>query len=814
MIRNTWLQRLTVAALALGLLACGVPAYAEPPTAPPETAVTDTRPREESGSSERESARAEEDSAGTPARTPGDPGDPRDNAPDRDTSSQERRGKTAENPENGAATGTATFPRESREASGLAELRNGHMDAFYVTRADGQLQLRLKEDITGTGVVRSPESAVMVMGENWYVKDLDWRLPGCENAGYSSTQLSGQMLFPGWSSSDFASDGFERVRVAFTEVSAPEGGRIALVNSALDGSMHPVLRSGNFYIAPGAELAITTRGHQHFHWLFTKPGRYQFKAKAVGTLAGETVESPEVTYTWVAEGQPADFDPVGKDPQCQPWTPNPADYPDDDEATPPIVPQGDGKPVLAAGHLDVFYVSARGSEVTLSTKEDITGTGVIRPAESYYLRVEDNAKVSVPARMSTQLAPAGYLLAENGAQQSQMLFPGWDTNGVAPKFQSVDLSFEEVSGPGKVFLFHNAASSGGSIKSALKSGGYEVTAGETIHQPFPAHAHVNWLFEKPGVYTMKVFAYALSPQGDEAESNVATYTWIVGDATPLPGDAAAGTPGNTGKPGSGSGQPGLDLVGKPGKGGAAGGGAVPGIKGKKGAKKAAPPVGRPAGKNTRKPVGKKAGLQPGKKGGKAAKPGKPAPKRGTVAPGAAKGRNAAVKPRGSGGAGGFGAVAPAGFPAGGGLPEFGGQAGMLPGWSAGGGNAGDSSWFQGASGFPALAGNQSAAGLPGFAPDAAGVNDPGSGDQAGAGAIPGQPAPESPRPASSLAPHEQLSATGRNPYGSAVVRESPGLDPLSLFLLGGGIAAGLAGVGLLASRRPLNTRGHLRERIK
>lgn len=813
MIRKTWLQRLTVAALALGLLACGIPAYAEPPQ-PDSTPEADATRTTDPAVSPAALTEKHPGISGTSGKAePQTRGETGDNTEKKQGNQATQR---AANRETDAESGAETLPGAARETTTTAELRKGHMDAFYVTSSpDGKLQLRIKEDITGSGVVRSPESAVMMMGENWYVTGLDWRLPGCENAGYASTQLSGQMLFPGWSSSDFSQDGFERVRVQFTEVNAPESGRIALVNTgALDGKTRPVLRAGNFYITPGAELSITARGHQHFHWLFTKPGRYQFKAKVVGQREGQTVESPEVTYTWVAEGSPANFDSVGIDPQCQPWVPNPADYPDDDEATPPIVPQGDGKPVLAAGHLDVFYVSARGSEVTLSTKEDITGTGVIRPAESYYLRVEDNAKVSVPARMSTQLAPAGYLLAENGAQQSQMLFPGWDTNGVAPKFQSVDLSFEEVSGPGKVFLFHNAASSGGSIKSALKSGGYEVTAGETIHQPFPAHAHVNWLFEKPGVYTMKVFAYALSPQGDEAESNVATYTWIVGDATPLPGDAAAGTPGNTGKPGSGSGQPGLDLVGKPGKGGAAGGGAVPGIKGKKGAKKAAPPVGRPAGKNTRKPVGKKAGLQPGKKGGKAAKPGKPAPKRGTVAPGAAKGRNAAVKPRGSGGAGGFGAVAPAGFPAGGGLPEFGGQAGMLPGWSAGGGNAGDSSWFQGASGFPALAGNQSAAGLPGFAPDAAGVNDPGSGDQAGAGAIPGQPAPESPRPASSLAPHEQLSATGRNPYGSAVVRESPGLDPLSLFLLGGGIAAGLAGVGLLASRRPLNTRGHLRERIK
>ena len=53
-----------------------------------------------------------------------------------------------------------------------------------------------------------------------------------------------------------------------------------------------------------------------------------------------------------------------------------------------------------------------------------------------------------------------------------------------------------------------------------------------------------------------------------------------------------------------------------------------------------------------------------------------------------------------------------------------------------------------------------------------------------------------------MAPHEQLSATGESPYGSAVVRNQAGLDPTATFLVGTGIASGLLGLALLASRIP------------
>lgn len=779
---KTLLKRTIILALALGLWGWGVPAYAEPssPEAKPKTTVTNPAnpqesPTESDGSTE---------TADTALPT----------VDGKSTATTEK----SEDTEIARKSEAPTLPGEAREATAPAELRQGHMDAFYVTSsADGQLQLRIKEDVTGSGVVRTPESATMMMGENWYVTGLDWRLPDCENAGYaSSSQHPGQMLFPGWSSSDFSLDGFSQVKVHFTEVNAPQGARIALVTQTLNGKTLPVLRQGNFYIAPGTELGITPRGHQHFHWLFTKPGTYQFRAKVVGQREGKTVESPEVTYTWVAEGTPADLDPVGTDPQCHPWVPNPSDYPEDEDSAPLVIPQGDGKPVFSAGHLDVFYVSTRSNNVVLATKEDITGVGVIRTPESYYLRVRDNALASIPSGLQSQLGTQGYLLEENGSHQSSMLFPGWDTNTVAPKFQAVDMLFSEITGPGKVFLFHSGE--GGKIKPALKDGSYAVSTDASISQPFPAHSHVNWLFEKPGVYTMKVQVYASSPQGDEGESNIATYTWIVGDKTPLPADAQTGNPGNpgnpgdsddTGKPGeSGAdqGKPGLDLVGSTGKGGAGKGGtAAPGIQGKKTGKKAAPKAGKKSGKKPAPKPGKKAGKKPGvkagKKSSKAAKPAKPAPKKknATTPPAATKGKNS-VSQGNPGDTNGFEAFAPTGFPEFDASNLFGStdQAGIPPAWAAG----------------------SPPATLPGFTavPPAA----PSIGSGSANSPLPGQSAAPNPSPASPPASHEQLNATGQSPYGSAVVRERAGLDPVATFLVGTGIASGLLGLALLVSHLP------------
>ncbi|NMW74906.1 hypothetical protein HHJ74_02810 [Mobiluncus mulieris] len=726
-------------------------------------------------------------------------------------------------------------PQTVPNKPGVTQLRQGHMDVFHVdSSAAGGLSLLIKEDITGSGVRRAAESAEMIMGTNWYETGLNWNLPGCENAGFTTASLhSGDMLFPGLSSSDLGSAGFSDVKVEFTSVNAPTGGRIALVlTSSLQGGPQPILEDNHYYIEPGTRLRITT--HQHFHWLFTKPGTYQFRAKAIGQLHGQTVESPEVTYTWKTEGQPDNYDPVGIDENCTPHIPNSGATPGAPHESPqkPHADETPGsRPVFDHGHMDVFNVSARNGKLVLETKEDISGSGVIRPPESYFLRLRDNTKYDIPADMQGDLVPSGYLLQENGSNQAEALFPGWDTFGVAPDFTSIDLTFQEVSGPGKAFLFVPGQFNVG-INSTLVSGGYELRAGEVIKQSYPAHKHVYWLFAKPGVYTMKVQASGENQSGELVKSNIGTYTWVVGSETsvpavpPKPGNPKTDKPENTAEPD----KPGHDqkpqkpekpenqtppvtLEGKSGQ-SAVPAPTVPNSKRKtpannqrhgawKSAKKssAVPAPTVPNSKRKTPANNQRHGAWKSTKKSSAVHPPSslrnPQPPRGgSNAPQVtAKGNNSGGNPAASAGSAGFnlgtGFLSPEDS-LGTGVTGFTGFSPSSP----------DTNQTAGILGWPGGTVPDAASSLPAFP----GANP--SGFPAGLGLptapvpLPDQPPAQSPRLESPVAPHEQLSATGESPYGSAVVHEKNGLDPTATFLVGTGIASGLLGFALLASRIP------------
>ena len=106
-------------------------------------------------------------------------------------------------------------------------------------------------------------------------------------------------------------------------------------------------------------------------------------------------------------------------------------------------------------------------------------------------------------------------------QRSELIWPGWDTQG-ARDVGAIDLEFVEVTGPGEVYLFQTG--SFGSLDPVLDGGSTRLETGSVIAQEEPAHVHANWLFTQPGTYRMRVVA-----TGGGVRSNEATYTWIVGD---------------------------------------------------------------------------------------------------------------------------------------------------------------------------------------------------------------------------------------------------------------------------------------------
>ena len=184
------------------------------------------------------------------------------------------------------------------------------------------------------------------------------------------------------------------------------------------------------------------------------------------------------------------------------------------------------------GHVDVFYVTSHGGELSLSMKEDITGGGVQRPGDDVVLHVSDAAWSEATAGVDG-IGQATYFLPQS--QNHDVIWPGWDTQPVAADgYQAVDFNFQDVSGPGEVYIFETEGFGG--IKSVTNDGSYNLRTGSVINQPYPAHKHINWAFTHPGTYQMTVYASA-----NGQSSNAVTYTWQVGgEAGDAPAPAAPG----------------------------------------------------------------------------------------------------------------------------------------------------------------------------------------------------------------------------------------------------------------------------------
>ncbi|MBV7363012.1 TIGR03773 family transporter-associated surface protein [Actinomycetaceae bacterium TAE3-ERU4] len=189
-----------------------------------------------------------------------------------------------------------------------------------------------------------------------------------------------------------------------------------------------------------------------------------------------------------------------------------------------VAAESSSKVKLEEGHTDLFNVIVKDGQLVMNLKEDITGHSVLRNPEEVVLVVKESAYDK-----STKDVPgvemAGYYLPLN--QKPGILWPGWDTLGVsAGGFNAIDINFLEVKGPGRVKLASQTPFGG--VSPLLKGGSYDLKTGAVREQTFPAHTHAHWIFEKPGIYTMKVNATG-TKEGKKYTSNTATYTWHVGD---------------------------------------------------------------------------------------------------------------------------------------------------------------------------------------------------------------------------------------------------------------------------------------------
>ena len=191
---------------------------------------------------------------------------------------------------------------------------------------------------------------------------------------------------------------------------------------------------------------------------------------------------------------------------------------------------------LDRGHADIFDLTSDASgALTLRIKEDATGSGVMREPEQTLLAVNKSTLTKIPASVShaTGAPAAAYLLGQSGDNQATVLWPGWDTLGVAAGGYDAARFHISYTGPadGRIYAFTSSFTEG--MKAVTNDGSFDLApGGDDIDQPYAAHKHVNWLFTRAGRYTLTVQASAWTPGNTgaaNAQSAAHTYTIDVAD---------------------------------------------------------------------------------------------------------------------------------------------------------------------------------------------------------------------------------------------------------------------------------------------
>ena len=191
---------------------------------------------------------------------------------------------------------------------------------------------------------------------------------------------------------------------------------------------------------------------------------------------------------------------------------------------------------LDRGHADIFDLTSDASgALTLRIKEDATGSGVMREPEQTLLAVNKSTLTQIPASVSqaTGAPAAAYLLGQSGDNQATVLWPGWDTLGVAAGGYDAARFHISYTGPadGRIYAFTSSFTEG--MKAVTNDGSFDLAPeGDDIDQPYAAHKHVNWLFTRAGRYTLTVQASAWTRGNTgaaNAQSAVHTYTIDVAD---------------------------------------------------------------------------------------------------------------------------------------------------------------------------------------------------------------------------------------------------------------------------------------------
>ncbi len=205
------------------------------------------------------------------------------------------------------ADATACAVMRTAPAGTTATLDHGHADIFDLTAdASGALTLRIKEDATGSGVMREPEQTLLAVNKSTLTKipASVRQATGAPSAAYllgQSGDNQATVLWPGWDTLGVTAGGYDAARfhISYT---GPADGRIYAFTSSLTEGTKAVTNDGSFDLAPeGDDIDQPYAAHKHVNWLFTRAGRYTLTVQASAWTPGNTgaanAQSATHTYT-------------------------------------------------------------------------------------------------------------------------------------------------------------------------------------------------------------------------------------------------------------------------------------------------------------------------------------------------------------------------------------------------------------------------------------------------------------------------------------------------------------------------------------
>lgn len=183
-------------------------------------------------------------------------------------------------------------------AGTTATLDRGHADIFDLTSdASGTLTLRIKEDATGSGVMREPEQTLLAVNKSTLtqIPAAVSQATGAPAAAYllgQSGDNQATVLWPGWDTLGVTAGGYDAARfhISYT---GPENGRIYAFTSSFTEGTKAVTNDGSFDLAPGGDdIDQPYAAHKHVNWLFTRAGRYTLTVQASAWTPGATGAAP------------------------------------------------------------------------------------------------------------------------------------------------------------------------------------------------------------------------------------------------------------------------------------------------------------------------------------------------------------------------------------------------------------------------------------------------------------------------------------------------------------------------------------------